>query len=276
MPHTRTLSSASHQLARHLVCVTSGTRDLLRMVQFSFRSVPATLAQEGAGPPAPSRAPLDRVPSASVVYALFARLVDAILTFAVETAIALLAPNWRKLPSPFTPGMMNEVARAIRSESLVANPTFNAYFYRAAIHILRRYAEPPSLVLEQRVDRARRSLAAGGTAVVGRLDDKAYAAFLARTLIALVAAKPVAEAGKGRRGAIVKLDWEPNTSIFAIACAALLFAEDGEPLQGLDEEQFFAVVGALIAPRLPRLVTLVAAEDARGLAAEFIAMKAIY
>ena len=55
----------------------------------------------------------------------------------------LFLPSWRKLPSPFAPGMMHEVAEAIRENSLVHNPLFNAYFFRAAIHIIGRYSEPP-------------------------------------------------------------------------------------------------------------------------------------
>ena len=44
------------------------------------------------------------------------------------------------------------------SDSLIHNPTFNAYFFRAAIHIAGRYSAPPWLILEHRVDAARRSL----------------------------------------------------------------------------------------------------------------------
>ncbi len=81
------------------------------------------------------------------------------MTWGANVAIALFLPSWRKLPSPFAPGMMNEVAEAIRKNSLVHNPLFNAYFFRAAIHIISRYSEPPYLLLEHRVDAARRQLA---------------------------------------------------------------------------------------------------------------------
>src|SRR5439155_22831708 len=105
----------------------------------------------------------------------------------------LFMPEWRRLPSPFTHGMMIEVAQAIGSASFVANPLFNAYFYRAAIHILRRYRMPPLLVLEHRVDAARRMLASESGDATGKV-----VVFLARALIALVTTAPVARAGKSR------------------------------------------------------------------------------
>jgi hypothetical protein len=72
---------------------------------------------------------------------------------------------------------MREVARGIREESLINNPTFTAYFYRSAIHIAGRYWSPPWLILEHRVDAARRMLAA-------RADDAApESEMMARILI---------------------------------------------------------------------------------------------
>ena len=43
-----------------------------------------------------------------------------------------------------------------------------------------------------------------------------------------------------------------NFAVYAIACVALLFAEQGKPAEELDEDQFFAVVGALICGRARR------------------------
>src|SRR5207249_3974596 len=114
------------------------------------------------------------------------RLADRVITWSTNTAIALFAPDWRKLPSPFNHGMMTQVAEAIGSATFAANPLFNAYFYRAAVHILRRYRMSPFLVLEHRVDAARRLLASAAPVEPDEA-DASDAAFLARALIALVA-----------------------------------------------------------------------------------------
>ena len=57
---------------------------------------------------------------------------------------------------------------------------------------------------------------------------------------------------------------------------ALLFAEQGKPAEELDEDQFFAVVGALISPRLPVITTLVAKRDVEGLARELAEIQTMY
>jgi hypothetical protein len=57
---------------------------------------------------------------------------------------------------------------------------------------------------------------------------------------------------------------------------ALLFAEQGKPTEELDEDQFFAVVGALIAPRLPSIAALVAQRDVNGLASELAEIQTMY
>lgn len=201
-----------------------------------------------------------------------ARLVDRVMTRSVNLSITLFAPQWRKLPSPFTHGMMSEVAQAIRADSFLVNPLFNAYFYRAAIHILRRYRTSPFLVLEHRVDAARRIL----TAEIGPGLDGSEPAFLARALIAFADVAPVARAGKAKDASAIAHTDEQNVAVFAVACVALLFAEQGKPSEELDEDQFFAVVGALIAPRLPAIADMVMKRDETGLAAELADIRAMY
>jgi hypothetical protein len=65
-------------------------------------------------------------------------------------------------------------------------------------------------------------------------------------------------------------------AVYAIACITLLFAEEGKPTTALDEDQFFAVVGALIEPRLRDIENLVNRHDIAGLARELADIKAIY
>ncbi len=200
-----------------------------------------------------------------------ASMADRFMTWTVDCWIALVVPEWRKLPSPFNRGMLNEVSQAIRADSFVANPLFNTYFYRAAIHILRRYRRAPFLVLEHRVDAARRKLVAPE---VGAIEDKT--AFLALALIDLADAAPIARAGEFKSVGAPGTEIDANISVFAIACVALLFAEEGKPSDELDEDQFFAVVGALIGPRLGAMAEMISRRDAGGLARELAEIKHMY
>jgi hypothetical protein len=233
---------------------------------------PLEAARHGPGS---SAAAADIRPGGFLLAALvsrLARIADRLTTWSVNLSIALFAPGWRKLPSPFTHGIMSEVARAIRADSFLVNPLFNAYFYRAAIHILRRYRTPPFLVLEHRVDAARRTLLADiGAGLNGSEPD-----FLAHAIITLADVAPVARAGKPRGGSVIARSAEQNVAVYAIACVALLFAEQGKPAEELDEDQFFAIVGALISPRLPVITTLVANRDVEGLARELAEIQTMY
>jgi hypothetical protein len=168
--------------------------------------------------------------------------------------------------------MMNEVTEAIRKNSLVHNPLFNAYFFRAAIQIIGRYSEPPYLLLEHRVDAARRLSASEDTGAVPQAETN----FLARTLLALAEAAPVARVGKPLGSVRLFEDTEPNIAIFAIACVALLFAEEGKPIAIQDEDEFFAIVGALILPRLKDIAAFIAKRDVAGLSRELASIKAMY
>ncbi|MGE0005380.1 MAG: hypothetical protein AB7S92_07295 [Parvibaculaceae bacterium] len=277
-----TTASRRHDtLASHAVCAAAGARDSVRTAQFFLRLLSGAeywgRAPEPAGqaPAGQAHAPSDIRPGGFLLAALvsrLARIADRLTTWSVNLSIALFAPGWRKLPSPFTHGMMSEVARAIRADSFLVNPLFNAYFYRAAIHILRRYRTPPFLVLEHRVDAARRTL----LAEIGAGPDGSEPRFLAHAIIALADVAPVARAGKPRDGSAIAASAKQNVAVYAIACVALLFAEQGKPAGELDEDQFFAVVGALIAPRLKAIAALAANRDVEGLARELAEIRTMY
>jgi hypothetical protein len=254
-----TLARRYDSLAAHAVCAAAGFRDGLRSAQFFMRDL--------ANADAWGKAHSGSATALSTLVARLAHLADRFMTWSTNLAIALLLPSWRKLPSPFAPGMMNEVADAIRQNSLVHNPLFNAYFFRAGKNILARYTRSPILVLEHRVDAARRSLALEPAA-----GDEAH--FLARALIALSEAAPVARHGAPRAELFGAED--ANIAVWAIACIALLFAEEGRPSDTLSEDEFFAVVGALIAHRLATIAALIRAEDVDALARELEAIKGMY
>src|SRR4029079_4594532 len=237
------MSTASrHQdtLASHAVCVAAGARDSVRTAQFFLRMLSGAeywgrnLEPAGQTPGGSAPLPPDIRPGGFLLAALvsrLARIADRLTTWSVNLSIALFAPEWRKLPSPFTHGIMSEVARAIRADSFLVNPLFNAYFYRAAIHILRRYRTPPFLVLEHRVDAARRTL----LAEIGAGLNGSDANILAQLILALSDVAPVARAGKPRGGSVIAESAEQNVAVYAIACVALLFAQQGKPAQELDE-----------------------------------------
>jgi len=244
-------SRTSSQFAAHAVCIAASVRDLLRTAQFYSRdmsNVDGGVRSDHVRPTLPSR-----------VIAVAARFTDGLMTWAANVSIALFLPSWRRLPSPFEPGMVAAVAEAIRSDSLLHNPLFNAYFFRAAKHITAHYADPPNLVLEHRVDASRRLLATDATGE-GSVD----AAFMARLLLALVDAKPVARIGRLKQPQGLLRNIDPNVPVFAISVLALLFAENGKPLAISDESEFFFVIGALIQPRLAALAEAVEAGISRA------------
>ena len=249
-------------LAAHATCAAAGVRDGLRAAQYYVRDL-ANADRFGKGEP-------QRVPFLSRVVAQGARIVDRLMNWGANVSIALFLPSWRKLPSPFTPGLMHEVARGIREDSLIHNPTFNAYFFRAAIHIAGRYSAPPYLILEHRVDAARRSLAP-------RVEETASEnEMMARILIALAEQGPVARIGKVADRNRFFAQVEPNVAVYAIACVALMFAEEGKPTEVIDEDEFFSLTGALIGPRLPAIATLIERRDEAGLARELADIKSMY
>ena len=260
------MSSASRTaqvpFAAHAVCAAAGVRDGLRATQFYIRDL-SNADRFGRSAP-------ERVPFLSRVVAQGARVVDRLMSWGANVSIALFLPSWRTLPSPFTPGIMHEVARGIRENSLVHNPTFNAYFFRAAIHIAGRYSAPPYLILEHRVDAARRSLGPRADA------DVSESEMMARILIALVEQGPVARIGAVTERNRFFSQVEPNVAVNAIACVALMFAEEGKPAEAIDEDEFFTVTGALIGPRLPVIADHIARNDEAGLASELADIKSMY
>ena len=249
-------------LAAHATCAAAGVRDGLRAAQYYVRDL-ANADRFGKGEPR-------RVPALSRAVARGARVVDRAMDWGANASIALFLPSWRKLPSPFTPGLMHQVARDIRDDSLIHNPTFNAYFYRAAIHIAGRYSSPPWLILEHRVDAARRSLAPRVEETVSENE------VMARILIALAEQGPVARIGNVAERNRFFARVEPNVAVFAIACVALMFAEEGKPAEAIDEDEFFSVTGALIGPRLPAIAGFIARRDETGLARELADIKSMY
>jgi len=251
-------------IAAHAVCAAAGFRDGLRAAQFYVRD----LSHADGGRVRERR----NVTLLSSAVARLARLADRLMTSGANAAIALLLPSWRKLPSPFTLGMMNEVAEAVRRNSLLHNPLFNAYFFRATIHIIEYYSEPPYLVLEHRIDAARRLLAQSES--IARGDTEI--GFLARVLLALTDTAPVAKVGRPRGAHRLFEEIDPNIAIAATACVALLLAGQGVPAKNFDEDGFFAITGALILPRLKTVAALIATRDETGLARELAQIKAMY
>lgn len=254
--------SVSLPFGAHAVCAAAGVRDGLRAAQFYVRDL-SNADRFGSGNP-------QAVPFLSRIVARGARFVDGLMSRGADLSIRLFLPSWRKLPSPFTPGLMHAVAQAIRDNGLTHNPLFNAYFFRAAIHIARRYSAPPWLILEHRVDAARRSLA------VRDIAGATEAELIARILIALVEQGPVARIGAIASHNRFFAQVEPNIAVMAIACVALMFAEEGKPSAVIDEDEFFSVTGALIGPRLPVIAELVAERNEAGLAAELADIKSMY
>ncbi|GAB2179751.1 hypothetical protein [Dongia sp. agr-C8] len=261
-------------LGSHAASMAANARDGLRAAHYFVQEL--ATADDPAGQGNARKKPTWLLPAdapTSLITGFIAqnaRIADKVMNWSSDAAAALLAPDWRVLPSPFNRNMMREIAAAIGSQSFTANALFNAYFYRAALHILQRYAKPPYLVLENRIDAARRALAAA------EQPDTSDTAFMARALIALVRAAPVVEVGTIDPKSVLAKTRDPNVSIAAVAGIALLFGDQGKPTDEIDEDQFFAIVAALIAPRLPAIEQLIARDDAKKLGAELAAIKALY
>lgn len=262
-------------LGSHAVSVAASARDGLRAAHYFVQELATSDDPDAQGQKKRKRPtwllPADAPTSLLTGFiAQNARIADKVMNWSSDAAAALLAPDWRVLPSPFNRNMMGEIAAAITSQSFTANALFNAYFYRAALHILGRYAKPPFLVLENRIDAARRTLAAA------EQPDASDTAFLARALIALVRAAPIAEAGEIDPKSVLAKTKDLNVSVAAVAGIALLFGDQGKPTDEIDEDKFFAIVGALIAPRLTTIEQLITRDDVKKLEAELAAIKALY
>jgi hypothetical protein len=250
-------------LTAHAVCVAAGVRDGLRTAQFYVRDMAnADGLQSGS---------LHTPTFLSRFVGMWARGVDWFLSKAADVSVRLLVPKWRELPSPFAPGMRAEVMDAIRQNRLVRTSLFTAYFFRAARHILERCTDAPHLVLEHRIDAARRIMAEQPTS-----GDVSEEALLANVLIYLVEADPVARLGAAKPGYAFMQQADANIAVLATACLALLLAEEGKPIENLNEDEFFAIAGALIASRLPDMAEAIAKRDVKVLAAQLVAVKNLY
>lgn len=249
-------------LAAHAVCAAAGVRDGFRAAQYYARDL--SNADNYANDE------VQKAPFLSRFVGQMARLTDQLLSWGADLSIRLLLPSWRQLPSPFAPGFIGQVSEGIRKDSLVNNPLFNAYFFRAAKHIIARYTHGPYLVLEHRVDAARRGLA------TDEVMTTSETTLLARILIELAGQGAIARAGRAKDKYRFFERVDPNIAVNAVACIALLFAEEGRPVSNMNEDEFFEVTGALIGPRLERIAELVSRKDATALANELSDIKSFY
>jgi hypothetical protein len=254
---------SANSFTEHAVCAAAGVRDGLRTAQFYVRDMANADGVQSASTHTPT--------FLSRWVGFWARGVDWFLSRAADISVRLLVPKWRELPSPFAPGMRAEVMEAIRQNRLVRTSLFTAYFFRAARHILERCTEDPHLVLEHRVDAARRIMAEESA-----ITDGSPEAALANTLIHLVEADPIARLGAAKPGYAFMQQADANIAIMATACLALLLAEEGKPIENLDEDEFFAIAGALIAPRLPEMVQAIETRDVNSLAAQLSSVRNLY
>lgn len=256
------MSSASPapSITDHAVCMAAGVRDGLRTAQYYIRD----MSQADSGKPT----------ALSRLVGQVARWVDTLLSFAADLSIRLLLPKWRNLPSPFAPHMVGEVTKAIRENRLAMTSLFTAYFFRATRHILERCADPPYLVLEHRIDAARRVLASARLPQGDDTRDDVTA--LGAVLLALAETRAIARIGSAKPGFAHLGKMDPNLAVMATACLALLLAEEGKPIETLDEDEFFAISAALLAPRLPAMERAVKARDAVALAGELAAVRELY
>ena len=238
----------------------AGIRDGLRTAQFYIRDMSNA---DGATSPNQRQAAF-----LSKIVAKSARSLDRMMTCGGNLAIKLILPKWRHMPSPFAKGLIEEVAKAISQNRFLENPLFNAYFFRSCQNILARWAEPPYLVLEHRIDAARRELA-GSPLTNSKLE------FLAQIVLALVNSAPIARHGKVKSSDMLG-SGNPNVAVCATACLTLLLAEEGGEIKGVGDDEFFAIVGALMAPRLPAMQLAVELHDIKKLAQELETIRALY
>jgi hypothetical protein len=250
-------------LTAHAVCMAAGVRDSLRTAQFYVRDLSQADGAERAG--------AHQATLLSKLVAAAARLADRSLSRAADLSVRLLVPKWRELPSPFAPGMRGEVIEAIRQDRLVLTSLFTAYFFRAAKHILASTTEGPFLVLEHRVDAARRLMAERDTG-----PGEAPARVLAEALLHLVEADPIARSGAARPAFAFLARGDGNLAVMAAACVALLIAEDGKPIASLKEDDFFAIASALLSPRLAAMEAAVKARDVAALEGHLSAVGELY
>ncbi|WP_395022090.1 hypothetical protein [Dongia sp.] len=256
-------------LGAHAVSVAASARDGLRTAHYLVQELASADDPAAPGEVAKRAAwllPTD-APTALITgfIAQNARLAEKVMATSRDAATVLLPRDIH--PSPFDRSLMRDLAAATSGHSFTANAVFNAYFRRAALQLLQRYSKPPFLVLENRIDAARRMLGAA---------EQADAALMTGALIALVRAAPIAEAGAIDPKSVLSATRDPNVAILAIACAAALLGATGKPTPETDADRFFAITGALIAANLPALERALQRDDVRQLETELAAIKAMY
>jgi hypothetical protein len=254
---------SADSLTAHAVCMAAGIRDGLRTAQFYARDLSNA---DGVAEH------VTRQPTVlSKAVAIWARAIDWLFSKGADISVRLFLPQWRDLPSPFAPGMRREVIEAIRQNRLVRTSLFTAYFFRAAKHILAHCTNGPYLVLEHRIDAARRLMV-----VEEGSNNSEPTHVLARALLYLVESDPIARAGKSKSQFAFLKSSDSNLSILAAACVALLIAEEGKPIESLADDEFFAIAGALLEPRLPEMLVAVQQRDVAGLAKSLKAVSDLY
>jgi hypothetical protein len=254
---------ASNSLVTHAACMAAGVRDSLRTAQFYARDMAKADGHT-------SETPRDSTFLSRAV-AWVARIIDSSLSKAADVSVRLIRPQWRKLPSPFEPSMRQDVVQAIKLNQFSYTSQFTAYFFRAARHMLERGAEAPHLVLEHRIESARRALE-----TEPRLVEMTEADSLAHVLLRLVLAGPIARCGAPKPGHEFLTLADPNIAVMATACLALLLAEEGKPLAETDDDEFFEISGALLAPHFGALNKAIEARDVAALARVLETVKGLY
>jgi hypothetical protein len=254
---------SADSIVAHAVCMAAGIRDGLRTAQYYVRDLShadGLAAQPTTQPTFLSRA-----------VAGVARGTDRFLNWGADLCVRLFLPQWRDLPSPFAPGMRGEVLEAIRQNRLVRTSLFTAYFFRSAKHIVGHCTGKPYLVLEHRIDAARRLMAERDMP-----DGADQADVLALALLMLVEADAVARSGPARKQFSFLRSVDVNLAVMATACVALMIAEDGKPIESLNEDDFFAIAGALLEPRLPEMAGAISRRDLPALAKSLRAVRDLY
>lgn len=247
----------------HAACMAAGVRDALRTAQFYARDMAKADGHS-------SDIPRDSTFLSRAV-AWVAQVVDATLSKAADISVKIIKPQWRQLPSPFEPSMRQDVIQTIRFNQFSYTSQFTAYFFRAARHMLERGAEAPHLVLEHRIESARRALE-----TEPRLVEMTEADSLAHVLSRLVLAGPIARCGAPKPGHEFLTLADPNIAVMATACLALLLAEEGKPLAETDDDEFFEISGALLAPHFGALTKAIEARDIAALARVLETVKGLY
>ncbi len=248
-------------ISTHAICVASGLRDGMRTAHYYVRDLHRRNAQAGTLAHA-SIYPIKSMKSS-------ARVLDTALTRGGNAFISLFAPNWRRLPSPFAPETTAEVLNAIRERSLFQSQMFNIYFFRSCKVLLAHWADPPNLVLEHRIDIARRNLAEASV-------SENQTTLMARILMSLVEAMPIAKHGALKPESNHFKSNDIAIAVCASSCIALLLAQRGSAVGGIDDKGFLSVVGALIAPRLEAIDKACKARDLNQLTLEFSAVSELY